>query len=398
MAKVILAYSGGLDTSVCIPWLKENKGLDVIAFSADLGQGEELSPLKEKAVKTGAEKCIILDLRKTFVEEFIWPAVRAGAHYGGYLLATALGRPLIGRELCRIAREEGATAIAHGCTGKGNDQVRLESVAAARAPDLKVIAPLREWEMKTREEEIEYAQKRGIPVPVTKKSPYSLDVNLWGVSIEAGVLEDPMVTPPDDCYQWTTSPEKAPDEPEVVELTFAGGVPVMLNGAHEGDPLALISALNEIAGRHGVGRYDLVEDRTVGIKSREIYEAPAGFVIDMAHKGLEGLTLSKDVRAMQRVLAPRYGELVYNGFWFSDLREALDGFFKSSQARVNGRVKVQLYKGGARVIGRESDQSLYNLALASYGEEDAFDHKAAEGFIKLWTLPLRAEARARGEA
>ena len=399
MSKVVLAYSGGLDTSVCIPWLREEKGLDVIAFAADLGQGEDLEAIRQKALDSGAVQAVIKDMRREFVEEFVWPAVRAGAEYGhGYLLATALGRPLIARELCRIAAAEGATAIAHGCTGKGNDQVRFEAVAAAEAPHLKVIAPLREWDLKTREDEINYAAARGIPVPVTTASPYSIDQNLWGLAVECGVLEDPRREPPEDVYQWTTSPEAAPDQAESVELTFADGVPVALNGNCQDDPVQLVRTLNEIGGRHGVGRIDVVEDRVVGIKSREIYELPAGTIITAAHKALESLTLSRDVLAMQRELAKRYGELVYDGLWFSHLREALDAFFTATQAHVNGRARVKLYKGQATVIGRESDAALYDESLASYGAADTFDHAAAEGFIKLWTLPLRAEARARGRA
>ena len=395
--KVVLAYSGGLDTSVIIPWLKEQKGAEVITFSADLGQGEELSPIKEKAKKSGAVKVYIEDLRERFLTEFVFPALKARAAYSnGYLLATALGRPLIGQELVRVARENGAAGIAHGCTGKGNDQVRIEAAVRALAPELEVIAPVREWEFKSREEEIDFAAKRGIPVPVSKKSPYSYDRNLWGLSIECGALEDPWASPPEDAYQLSVSPERAPDKPARVEVEFEKGVPVALDGRKLG-PIELVERLNELAGAHGVGRLDVVEDRLVGIKSREVYEAPAGTVLFAAHKALVELCVSRDLVHMAAPLSAEYGRLAYYGLWFSPQREALDGFFAELNRPVSGTVRVRLYKGLAVVEGRKSPVSLYEERLATYTAADRFDHSAAQGFIKLWCLPLAAEAARAGK-
>jgi argininosuccinate synthase len=394
----VLAYSGGLDTSVCIPWLKEKKGAEVITFSADLGQGEELAPVEEKAVKSGAVGVYIEDLRERFLTEFVWPALRARAAYSnGYLLATALGRPLIGAELARIARENGADGVAHGCTGKGNDQVRIEASVRALAPELEVIAPLREWDMKSREEEIEYAEKMGIPVPVTKKSPYSYDRNLWGQSIECGVLEDPWASPPEDAYQMTRDPQTAPDAAGRVELEFERGVPVGLDGRTL-PAVDLVEKLNEIGGEHGVGRTDVVEDRLVGIKSREVYEAPAATIIYGAHRSLMEMTVGRDLIQLAAPLSAEYGKLVYYGLWFSHQREALDGFFNAMNRVISGKVRVRLHKGTAVVEGRQSAESLYSERLATYTAEDVFDHSAAQGFIKLWSLPLAAEAaRAKQE-
>ncbi len=391
--KVVLAYSGGLDTSVCIPWIKEHKGdPEVITFSADLGQGEELDPVEAKATKSGASKVYIEDLRERFLTEYVWPGLRARAAYSnGYLLATALGRPLIGTELVRIARENDADATAHGCTGKGNDQVRIESAVRALAPDLEVIAPLREWDMKSREEEIEYAEEMGIPVPITKKSPYSYDRNLWGQSIECGVLEDPWTAPPEDAYQMTKNPATAPDDAVRVELEFEKGVPVGLEGKSL-NPVELVQKLNEIGGEHGVGRQDVVEDRLVGIKSREIYEAPAATIIFDAHEALMQLTVARDLIHIAGPLSAEYGRLTYYGLWFSHQREALDSFFTAMNRVVSGKVRVRLHKGTCVVEGRQSPESLYSEALATYTTEDIFDHSAAQGFIKLWSLPLAAEA------
>jgi len=395
MAKVVLAYSGGLDTSICIPWLKEHKNVEVIAFSADVGQGEDLTPLPEKAKKSGAIDIRIVDLRERFVNEYVWPALRAGALYGdGYLLATALSRPLIAAELVRIAEETGAEYIAHGCTGKGNDQVRIEAGVTALAPQLKVLAPLREWDLLTRDQEIEYAAERGIPVPVTKSSPYSYDRNLWGVAIECGVLEDPWERPPEDAYLMTKSPEEAPNEAVEVEIAFEKGLPVSLDGEALGG-VDLIEKLNTLGGEHGVGRLDVIEDRLVGIKSREVYEAPAGAILDIAHKAVESLCLPKTVLEMQRVLALRYGRLAYNGLWFCLLREALDGFFERTQAEVTGSARIRLYKGTATPTGRKSDRTLYDKGLSTYDVGDSFDREASEGFVKLWSLPLGVEG-ARG--
>ena len=396
MARVVLAYSGGLDTSVCIPWLKETKGLDVIAFSANVGQGEELEPVGQKALSSGAISARVVDLEERFVEEFVWPSLRAGAMYGdGYYLATALSRPLIARELARIAEEEGAEFVAHGCTGKGNDQVRFEASIAALAPHLEVIAPVREWELTTREQEMDYAQKHDIPVPVTKKSPYSYDRNLWGVSIECGVLEDPWARPPEDAYVLTTSPERAPDSPVEVEIGFEAGLPTSLDGRRLGG-VELVGRLNELGASHGVGRLDVIEDRLVGIKSREIYEAPAAAILHAAHRSLEAMCLPKDVLEVQRTIALRYGQLVYNGLWFGLLRESFDRFFESTQSEVAGAARVRLYKGGVAVTGRRASRGLYDKSLSTYESGDTFDRTAAEGFVKLWSLPLRVEgARAR---
>ncbi len=390
--KVVLAYSGGLDTSVCIPWIKEHKDAEVITFSADLGQGEELAPVEEKAKKSGAIKVYIEDLRERFLTEFVFPALRARAAYSnGYLLATALGRPLIGAELARIARENGADGVAHGCTGKGNDQVRIEASVRALAPELEIIAPLREWDMKSRDEEFDYAEKRGIPVPVSRKSPYSYDRNLWGQSIECGVLEDPWASPPEDAYQMTKDPQTAPDAAVRVELAFEKGVPVALDGKQLG-PVELVEKINEIGGEHGVGRIDVVEDRLVGIKSREIYESPGATIIYAAHKALVDLTVGRDLIQLAAPLSAEYGKLAYYGLWFSHQREALDAFFTAMNRVVSGKVRMRLHKGTCVVEGRSSPESLYSERLATYTAADVFDHSAAQGFIKLWSLPLAAEA------
>ena len=392
---VVLAYSGGLDTSVCIPWLKEEKGLDVVAFSADVGQGEDLGPLPEKARNSGAVDCRIVDLKERFVSEYVWPSLRAGALYGdGYLLATALSRPLIASELVRIAEETGAEFVAHGCSGKGNDQVRFEASVAALAPHLKVVVPLREWDLRTRDDEIDYAKERGIPVPVTKSSPYSYDRNLWGNSIECGVLEDPWEGPPEDAYLLTKSPAQAPDGPAELVIGFEAGLPVSLDGERMGG-VDLIEKLNALGGEHGAGRLDVIEDRLVGIKSREVYEAPAATILHAAHRAVEAMCLPKDVREMERHLALRYGRLVYNGLWFGLLRESLDGFFERAGAEVAGEVRVRLFKGAVAVRGRRTDTGLYDRSLSTYDVGDAFDRSASEGFVKLWSLPLKVEG-ARG--
>lgn len=393
MPKVVLAYSGGLDTSVCIHWLKNKKNLDVLAFSANLGQKEYLEPIGERALKAGAESAHVADLREKFVKEYIFPALKANAFYhGGYLLATALGRPLIASELVKVARETGCKFVAHGCTGKGNDQVRFDASIAALAPELKVIAPLREWELKSREEEIDYAKKYNIPIEIKKKSPYSLDRNLWGISIECGVLEDPWEEPPADAYLVTKSPEKAPDVPTYIEIDFEEGIPITVNG-EKMDGVALIEKLNIIGGDNGVGRVDSVEDRLVGIKSREVYEAPAGTILFNAHRALEALTISRDLLQFKEIMSQKYGQIVYNGLWFSEFRKALDAFFDYTQKYVTGTVRIKLYKGNCIVVGRKSPCSLYDKKLATYTQEDVFDHKAAEGFIKIFSGPLATEAK-----
>ncbi len=393
MEKVVLAYSGGLDTSVAIRWLGEKYGLDVVTLTIDLGANDrDLEGIREKAIKIGAVKAVVVDAKELFVRHFIFPALQAGALYEGeYPLATALARPLIAKLLVDVARDENAQAVAHGCTGKGNDQVRFDVAVAALAPDLKVIAPIREWKM-SREEEIEYAVERGIPVPVTVASPYSIDQNLWGRSIECGALEDPWTEPPADVFQWTAAPHKSPDEPLYVELEFERGIPVALNGERM-DSIALITALNELAGNHGVGRIDMVENRLVGIKSREVYEAPAAVTLHKAHQALEALTLSKDSIRFKAIVAQNYADLIYNGLWFSSLHQDIAAYVASSQRNVTGTIRVKLFKGICQVVGRQSEKSLYRHALATYDRGDAFDYTAAEGFIKLWGLPLKTQAQ-----
>jgi len=390
--KVVLAYSGGLDTSVAIPWLKEKYGVDVVALTIDVGNEKDFTAVKEKAVKVGAIKAIVADAKDMFVKYFIFPAVQANALYEGqYPLATALSRPLMAKLLVDTALDEGATSVAHGCTGKGNDQVRFDVGVHALAPQLKVIAPAREWKM-TREQTMEYAKKHNVPVPVTVKSPYSIDENLWGKSIECGVLEDPWTEPPDDVWVWTKSPARAPAQPQYVELGFETGVPVTLNG-EELDGVTLVRRMNEIAGEHGIGRIDHIENRLVGIKSRELYEAPAATVILQAHQALEAMTLSKDQLRFKQKAAIEIADIIYNGLWFSALNRDLSAYVQSSQRYVTGVVRVKLYKGHVQVVGRKSPKSLYNLSLATYDKGDTFDQSAAVGFIHLWGLPVATQAQ-----
>lgn len=387
--KIVVAYSGGLDTSVIVKWLQERYNAEVIAVTANLGQKKEIAGLANKAYKTGAKRVYIQDLRDEFVEEYLFPSLKAGALYEHtYPMATSIGRPLIAKALVEVARRERCTAIAHGCTGKGNDQVRFEAAIAALAPEIKVIAPLREWEFKSREEEITYCETHGIPIAVTKASPYSIDENVWGTSIECGVLEDPMAEPPADAYQRTVSPLDAPDHPTYVTIEFEKGVPVVLNGKKM-KGYDLIEKLNEIAGANGVGRLDLVENRLVGIKSREVYEAPAAVTLHFAHRELERLTLDKEVMHYKAKMAHDYATLIYNGLWFTPLRGAYDAFINETQKVVNGLVKVKLYKGNVDIAGRTSPNSLYDTGLATYTVEDKFDHKASEGFIKIFSLPIK---------
>jgi argininosuccinate synthase len=391
--KVVLAYSGGLDTSVALRWIQEEYKAEVIAFTADLGQGRELDPIEQRAKNTGAIKVFIEDLRDEFVTGYVFPALKAGAIYEGkYPLATALGRPLIGKRMVEIARQEGADAVAHGCTGKGNDQVRLDVTTMALEPKLKIIAPVREWNMKSRDEEIEYAQKHNIPVPVTKKSPYSTDVNLWGRSIECGILEDPWIEPPEEIFELTVSPEKAPDKPTYVEIEFQSGIPVKLDGK-ELSPVELIDTLAQIAGANGVGRISYVEDRLVGIKSRETYEAPAATVLFAAIKAVEELTLDREtLRFKEEKISHEYSRLVYYGLWFSPLREAMDAFINVIEKNVTGTARVKLFKGNCMVVGAKSPYSLYDQAMATYDVGDMFDHASAKGFIELWGLPLKIKS------
>ena len=390
--KVVLAYSGGLDTSVIIKWLIEHYGCEVVAFVADLGQGQELKAIREKAKKTGAVKAIVKDLRNEFVNDYIIPAIKGNLLYEGrYPMATSLGRPLIAKWLIEVAKEENADAIAHGCTGKGNDQVRFELTAFALAPHVKTIAPVREWDLLTRDEEIEYAKKHNIPVPVTRDKPYSLDLNLYGMSIECGILEDPWVEPPLDTYFSVSPLAKTPDKPEEITLGFKEGVPVSLNGKRMATR-TIIEKLTTIGGKHGVGRLDLVENRVVGIKSREIYEAPASTILISAHKELEALTLDREVLRFKDTVAVRYSDLVYNGQWFTPLRESLAAFVDMTQRSVTGEVRIKLHKGQCIVVGRKSPFSLYQKSFATYDVGDVFDREAAEGFIGLYGLPLKIQA------
>src|SRR5438445_105200 len=390
--KVILAYSGGLDTSVMVPWIGEHYNLDVVTFTVDLGQGEDIEAIRKKALKTGAVDAVAVDARNLFVDHFVFPALMAGAVYEGkYPLATALGRPLIAKLMVDTAREHNAQAVAHGCTGKGNDQVRFDVTFQTLAPDLKIIAPVREWKW-TRDEEIRYAEQHGIEVEAKIESPYSIDQNLFGRSCEAGVLEDPWDEPPEEAYAWTTNPAKTPNEPQYVEIEFHEGKPVALDGkATDGVPL--IEKLNKFGGAHGVGRIDHVENRLVGIKSRELYEAPAGVILHDAHRELETLCLSKQAARFKTLVAQEYADLIYNGLWFSAFHQDLFQFVVSNQRFVSGFVRVKLFKGKATVVGRKSEHSLYSKKLATYETGDQFDHDAAKGFIRLWGLSQQTQAQ-----
>jgi argininosuccinate synthase len=390
--KVVLAYSGGLDTSIIIPWLKDNYGAEVIAFAADIGQGEEeLAGLEEKARQTGAAKCIIEDLREEFIRDFAFPTLRAGAVYERkYLLGTSFARPLIARRQVEIAEQEGADAVAHGCTGKGNDQVRFELAAKALNPKLRIIAPWREWDIKSREDAIDYAQDRKIPVKATREKIYSEDRNLWHLSHEGGILEDPWNEPEESMWKLTVSPEKAPDQAQYVEISFESGTPIAVDGRALG-PVELVIELNRIGGAHGVGRIDLVENRLVGMKSRGAYETPGGTLLLTAHRELEALTLDRTTLHYKDLLAGKYAELVYNGQWFTPLREAMDTFVDSTQQRVTGTVRLKLYKGNVIIAGRKSPYSLYREDLATFGEDAVYNQRDAEGFINLFGLPSKVE-------
>lgn len=387
--KIVLAYSGGLDTSIAIPWLKENYGAEVITYIADLGQIKDRKTIHNKALAAGAKRFYLEDLKEKFLKDFAFKALAAGALYEGkYPLISALSRPLIAQRMVEIARAEQATALAHGATGKGNDQVRFELTFKALAPDLKIIAPAREWEFKSREEEIAYSKKKKIPVSATKKSPYSIDRNLWGVSIECGILEDPWKEPPEDVYQMTLSPKKAPHKEKYLEIEFKKGIPTKLGGKGY-SPVALLEKLNKIGGENGIGRIDIVENRLIGIKSREVYEAPGAMLLYQAHEALEKLVLDRETYHHKRIIAEKYSQLIYNGLWFSPEREALEKFVAATQKRVTGTVRLKLYKGNAIVVGRKSPLSLYRENLATYSEKDIFDHKSAKGFIDLYGLPLK---------
>jgi len=387
--KVVLAYSGGLDTSVIIQWLKENYQCEVIAFVADLGQGEEVEPVREKAIKTGASKVYVEDLKEEFVRDFVFPMLRANAVYEGlYLLGTSIARPLIAKKQIEIANKEGAQAVSHGATGKGNDQVRFELTYYALKPDVKVIAPWREWTFKSRTDLIDYAEKHGIPVPVSKSKPYSSDRNLLHISFEGGILEDPWKEPPEDMFLLTKSPEKAPDKATSVEIEYEKGNPVAVNGKKL-SPAALLEQLNEIAGTNGIGRVDLVENRFVGMKSRGVYETPGGTVLHAAHRAIESITLDREVLKIRDSLIPQYAAMVYNGFWYSPERELLQKTIDDSQQKVSGIARLKLYKGNCLVVGRKSPNSLFSEEFATFEKDTVYNQKDAEGFIRLNALRLR---------
>jgi argininosuccinate synthase len=400
--KVVLAYSGGLDTSIIVPWLKQHYGNpEVICYCANIGQDDELSGLEEKAIATGASKCYVEDLREEFVRDFLFPLLQSGAVYERtYLLGTSVARPLIARRQAEIALQEGADALAHGCTGKGNDQVRFELTYMAFAPHLKVIAPWREWNIRSREDALDYAAEHNVPVTATLKSIYSRDRNIWHMSHEGGILEDPWNEPEEAMYTLTTAPEAAPDEPEYVVIGFEQGTPVSVNGKRLG-PVELLLTLNDIGAKHGIGRVDLVENRLVGMKSHGVYETPGGTILRVAHQGLEQLTLDRDTLHYKDVIAHRYAELVYYGQWYTPLREALDAFVRVTQRNVTGEARLKLYKGNATLVGRRAAKSLYNPDIASFTMSDSYNQKDAEGFIKIFGLPVKVQAllegRSRGE-
>ena len=390
--KVVLAYSGGLDTSVAIKWLDERYNLKVITLTLDIGNVPDLEAIRQKALDGGAIKALVVDVRESFIESFVFPALQADAIYEGqYPLATALGRPLIAQLLVETAKKEGATAVAHGCTGKGNDQVRIDVSAAALAPELKVIAPARQWNM-TREQTIEYAQSHNIPVPITRASPYSIDANLWGRSIECGVLEDPWNEPPEDAFLWTKSLEETPAQPAYLKIDFNKGIPVSLDG-EKLDGVTLVQRVHNLAGQHGVGRIDHVENRLVGIKSREVYEAPAATVLLKAHQSLEDLVLAKEQLRFKAKVAAEYADLIYNGLWFTGMRHDLAAYVESTQRYVTGTVMVKLFKGNCQIVGRKSPYSLYDYSLATYDKGDAFDQSASPGFIHIWGLSVKTQAK-----
>lgn len=400
MTKVVLAYSGGLDTSVIIPWLKENyQNCQVIAVCGDVGQGDELDIVYEKALKSGASKCYIVDLKKEFVKDFVWPVIKAGSKYEGkYLLGTSVARPLIAKALVDVAKKEGAQYICHGATGKGNDQVRFEVSIAALSPDTKIIAPWREWDIKSREDAIDYAKDHGIEIPVTKKRPYSMDRNVLHLSHEGGDLENPENEPIDDLCLICTRPEEAPDQAEYIVIDFERGQPVAINGQKFDEPLALLEKANEIGARHGIGILDMVENRLVGMKSRGIYETPGGTLLMEAHQLLESLTLDRDTASFKSHIAIKYAQLLYDGLWYTPLKQALDAFIDSTQETCTGQIKMKLYKGNCIPAGIKSPYSLYSEEIATFGEDDVYDQKDAEGFIHLFSLPLKTNARMRAKS
>jgi argininosuccinate synthase len=396
--KVVLAYSGGLDTSVSVKWIQEKYGYDVIALGLDVGEGKDLQAIKDKALNVGAIKAIMVDAKELLAQEYILPALKANTLYEGkYPLSSALSRPLISKLLVQVAEEEGAVAVAHGCTGKGNDQVRFEVSIQALNPNLKVIAPVREWGM-TRDEEIAYAEEKGIPIPVNLENPFSIDANIWGRACEAGVLENPWNEAPEAAFDWTNPIELTPDKAEYIEIDFEQGAPVALNG-EKMSLVPLIEALNELGGKHGVGRIDHIENRLVGIKSREVYENPAALILINAHKELEFLTLPREVSQFKVQIDQQMAKIIYDGLWYSPLKNALDAFVNETQTVVSGKIRVKLHKGNHMVVGRQSENSLYNEELATYSKGDLFDHNAAVGFIKLWGLATKvyAEVHQKGK-
>jgi argininosuccinate synthase len=396
--KIVLAYSGGLDTSIIIPWLKENYAYDVIAMVADVGQGDDVEAVVSKAYKTGASKVVVEDLREEFLTGYVWPALKAGAVYENkYLLGTSLARPVIAKHQVEVALREGASAVGHGCTGKGNDQVRFEMAYQALAPELKVVAPWREWDLKSREDCLDYAEKRGIPVAASREKIHSRDRNLWHLSHEGGELEDAAQAPFASTWQWTKSPQEAPDQEEQVEIGFEKGVPVSVNGMNL-DPVSLVELLNEIGGRNAVGRIDLVENRFVGIKSRGCYETPGGTLLLSAHGELEALCLDRDLLHFKQHVALKYAELVYFGMWFTPLREALDALVETTQQNLTGAVTLSLYKGNVSIVSRKSDYSLYRTDLSSFTMSASYDQKDAEGFIRILGLPSRCRAQTQAKA
>jgi argininosuccinate synthase len=393
--KAVLAYSGGLDTSIIISWLKENYGCEVVAFVADVGQGDDMRAVAKKAKASGASKVVVKDLKQEFAKDYLWPMLKANAIYEGtYLLGTSIARPLIAKHQMLVAKKEKADAVAHGCTGKGNDQARFEMTYRAMDPEVTILAPWREWELKSREDEMDYAAEHGIPVPVSKKKPYSMDQNLWHLSFEGGVLEDPWNEPYPSMFKLTKNPEKAPAKGAVVTVNFKKGEPVGLNGKAMA-PVALIQKLNKLAGTHGVGRVDIVENRLVGMKSRGVYECPAGTVLFHAHRALETLTLDRETMRFKETVSLKYAEMVYYGQWFSLLREAFDAWVNKTQEHATGDVRLKLYKGSVTVLGRKSPYALYDEGLATFGEGGTYDQKDSYGFIRLFGLPMTVKPKGK---
>ena len=385
--KIVVAYSGGLDTSVMVKWLSKKYDAEIITVTGNLGQKSEIINIEEKAKSTGASKAYVVNLQKEFIDDYAWKALKGGALYEGeYPLATAIGRPLLAKIMVEIAEKENANMVAHGCTGKGNDQVRFEVGMKTLNPGLKILAPLRSWEFKSREEEIFYAKENNIPISVNLEKPYSIDENIWGVATECGELEDTSVAPPEDAFQWTVNPKDAPEDSETIKITFKKGIPIALDDV-EMPGYQLVSTLNDIGSKHGIGRFDIIENRVVGIKSREVYEAPGAKILHIAHTQLEKLTLDKDTWRYKQNASNTYANLIYDGFWFSPLFDSLTAFFDSVQEVVNGEVTLELYKGNVKTLSRVSENSLYNEELATYTEKDAFNHKDAEGFINITSLP-----------